>query len=121
MKSRSNPQQLTLTGVMQVQCACGCGQYFMAAVTPRMRQYINEAHKKRAARARAKARRENDRVLLQPRGWVYMHTESEEERDMLWQTMDGTQRALVSLMCEFGYSLRDLRQAIDWLSELAVD
>lgn len=94
--------QARLAGIEQVLCKCGCGKYFMAAKTPRMREYLNDTHKKRAARARAKERRTDSRVKLTPKGWLYLHAPGDRERQVLWELMSEPEQAVIKLICETG-------------------
>ena len=93
------------------------GQYFMATVTPRMRQYLNDTHKKRAARAREKETRTETQAKLAPRGWLYLQNLHDEYREHLWQTMNEDERAVIGLMCETGMSMDRLHVVVNALFE----
>lgn len=111
----NNPQQLKFDNVVSVRCACGCGQWFIAAKTPRMREYLNDTHKKRAARRRAKERRELATVKLAPKGWYYLNVDSERSRETLWELSTKIERDLITLMCEKGYTLEELHTGMSLL------
>lgn len=99
--------QMTLQGVVSVFCECGCGQSFMATKTPRMRQYINDTHKKRAARKR----KEEQRIKLTPKGWAYLATKDDEELAKQWEHMTRAERELIALVCNMGISPFEIKEA----------
>lgn len=102
MRSQTPTTQARLDGIEQVLCKCGCGHYFMAAKTPRMREYLNDTHKKRAARARAKARTTDDTVRLTGKGWLYMNTGAQDDLDLLWENFEPNEQAIIMFICNTG-------------------
>ena len=118
MRRGKNSQQMALANVVEVVCKCGCKQRFFAAKTPRMREYLNNTHKKRGARARQKSIRENASAKLAPRGWVYTQFDNDEQRQNMWDHCDDVQRALITLMCDTGYATHEVLSAAQWLSDM---
>lgn len=96
--------QALLPTIEQVLCACGCGQYFMAQRTPRKRLYLNNTHKKRAARSRKALERKNGTVSLTPKGWVFWYSDNDEQRAELWSQMSPDQQVVVEFLCQTCWS-----------------
>jgi len=112
MAIRTNPDQAILPGVVMTLCQCGCGQYFMAAKTPRERLYMNKAHKKRAQRQRDKARRTDATVKMAPKGYLYLYASENHEISALWDAMGPSERAVIMALCETGLSPTDLLRTL---------
>jgi len=82
----------------------------MAAVTPRMREYLNNTHKKRAARQREKLARTETRVRLTPKGWLYWNSQSEPQLAKYWEEFSPKEKALIQFMCDTGIEPGELYQ-----------
>lgn len=96
------------------QCACGCGVTFMMTAKEGRRQYLNDTHKKRAARQRAKTRQSEARVSLTAKGWVYLHgTDTDYEKQ--WQSMSDRERAIVQMLCDYALEPVAMLQEFDKL------
>lgn len=116
MPTRTKGDQPTLPGLESALCGCGCGKYFMRSTRGRKRQYINNTHKVRAARALAKARQGNSTVRLQPLGWLYLR--SGENRDIveqLWHEMDWKEREVIRALCALPMGADELVEGVRML------
>lgn len=83
----------------------------MAAKTKRPRLYLNDTHKKRAARARDKERRTETTVKLTPKGWLYWYAKEPDEVERLWRNLSHTEQQVIQFLCDTGmepYLLRNL-------------
>ena len=115
MATKTNPAQPTLPGIESALCRCGCGQYFMRATRGRKREFINPTHKKRYHRAKAKTLRTDGTVRLQPLGWLYLRTSSTETANHLWNQLNGSEQAVMRVLCDSGIPADELLAGLSGL------
>lgn len=112
---KKQTSQALLPTIEQVLCACGCGQYFMAQKTPRKRLYLNNTHKKRAARNRQALQRKNGTVRLTPKGWVYWQCQDQAQLERYWREFSPFEQALIQVLCDTGKTPEELFETVYFL------
>jgi len=116
MKSRSvETNQIALPGLETFLCECGCNQYSMRSTRGNPRRYINDTHKKRAARQRESIARTDGRVKMTPKGYLYLTTTNKSELEALWEELAPQQQAVIRMMCETGFDACDIQAALTGL------
>ena len=86
--------------VSQKVCACGCGSTFLISGKGKKRLYLNDTHKKRAARKLKKERQTETRHRLTPVGWLYLATKDSEMAWKLWEQFTPLEREIIWFICE---------------------
>jgi hypothetical protein len=116
MSSNKRPSEtMTLPGMYQALCACGCGTYFTASDKGKRRKYLNDTHKKREARRLKKVRRTESTVKLTPKGWLYYEARSDVDIENLWNGFNSDERKIIEFLCQTGMEPGDLLRITDAL------